>query len=160
MRRTLVIALALLVPTVLLAQGRGGDETGMLKGFGLDDAQVAQVTAIEKSTREALRADFTHIGLIRAQIAEALLPAAPDEQTINALIDKKGQLRIDIDKNLMSARIQLVKIMGEENFAKFARFAMRRMPSRFGERPPMGPFGMGPGSMPPEPMRGEGDGNE
>ena len=91
---------------------------GMLKGFGLTDDQIAQVQTIEKSAREAVRVDFTHIRLVQAQIAEALLPANPDAQAINALIEKKGQFRVEIDKALMAARIQLKGIMGNDNFAE------------------------------------------
>jgi len=36
---------------------------------------------------------MTHIKLIQAQIQEALLPANPDLNAINSLIDKKGALR-------------------------------------------------------------------
>jgi len=138
MKRSLMAVFALVIPAMAFAQGRMGGENGLLKGFGLDDTQISQVTAIEKSTRAAVRADFTHIRLIRAQIAEALLPATPDVQAINALIDKKGELRTDIEKNLMSARIQLVKIMGDENYATFARFVMDRIRSRFGQPQSMG----------------------
>ncbi len=136
MKLSLILPLALLLPAVAFAQGQGmgpgegpgrmGDGSKLLKSFGLTDAQITQVTTIEKSTREAVKADFTHIRLVQAQIAEALLPAAPDANAINALIDKKGQLRVDIEKNLMSARIQLVKIMGSDNFAAFARSLMGR----------------------------------
>ena len=109
------------------------DENTLLQGFGLTDSQITQVMTIQKATRETVRADFTHIRLVQAQIAEALLPSAsgPDQGTINALIDKKGQYRIDIEKNVMAARLQLLKIMGDDNFAKYSHFVMARMHRRF-----------------------------
>jgi Spy/CpxP family protein refolding chaperone len=149
MKRSLILVLVLLLPAMIFAQGmsrglsRMGDENGLLKSFGLNEAQIAQATTIEKSTRDAVRADFTHIKLVQAQIAEALLPATPDANAINALIEKKGLLRTDIAKSLMSARIQLVKIMGNENYAKFARFVMGQMRSGFGRGAMMGRFGGG-----------------
>jgi len=159
MKRSLIAVFALVIPAMAFAQGRMGGENGLLKGFGLDDTQISQVTAIEKSTRATVRADFTHIRLIRAQIAEALLPATPDVQAINALIDKKGEFRTDIEKNLVSARIQLVKIMGDENYATFARFAMDRIRSRFGQMRPMEGFGH-PQSMETAPKPDEGGGDQ
>jgi len=161
MKRFLPVIFALLLPAALFAQGHPKmDETSMLKGFGLTDAQITQVQTIEKSTREAVRADFTHIRLVQAQIAEALLPGAkgPDVQAINALIDRKGQFRTDIDKVLMSASLQLRQIMGDEHFAQYRRFVMSEMRSRFRRVGPQRSSGMmGPqamtGGMPP--MEGE-----
>ncbi len=129
---------------------------GMLKGFGLTDDQIAQVQTIEKSAREAVRVDFTHIRLVQAQIAEALLPANPDAQAINALIEKKGQFRVEIDKALMAARIQLKGIMGNDNFAKYESALKERMRSRFEHRRPMGsPEDLNRPMMQGSPMQGE-----
>ncbi len=92
------------------------------------------------ATRDTLRADITHIRLVRAQIAEALLPSAsgPDAKAIDALIEMKGQFRIDIDKQIMSARLQLLKIMGDGNFAKYERFVRDELRHRFEEGRRMG----------------------
>ncbi len=163
MKRSFILPLILILPALAVAQsaapsagtgagpgmgaGRMGGENGLLKSFGLTEAQIGQVTAIEKSTRDVVRADLTHIRLVQAQIAEALLPAAPDAQAINALIDKKGQLRVDIEKNLMSARIQLVKIMGSDDFAKYARSLMGRMRIAMGRGRMMGQRDWRPGAM-------------
>jgi hypothetical protein len=148
MKRFLTVLLVLLVPVAIFAQGRRGDESGLLKGFGLSDAQVAQVTQIENATREVAKADMTHIRLVNAQIQEALLPASPDLQAINALIDKKAQLRAEIQKSLLSARVQLTKLMGADNFAKYRRFVMG--PMRNGARGMRRPWMEG--GMPPAPM--------
>jgi hypothetical protein len=137
------VLFAILLPTMIFAQGRQGEESKLLKGFGLNDAQIAQVTQIESSTRETVKADMTHIRIVGAQIQEAYLPASPDLQAIDALIDKRVQFRADIEKSLASARVELTKLMGADNFAKYERFVM---PPRwhkggrfgFGERPGFG----------------------
>jgi hypothetical protein len=134
MRRYLPFLFAFLIPAALFAQARPMDSARLLKSFGLDDSQISQVQTIEKSTRDGVKADITHIRLIQAQIQEALLPATPDLQAINSLIDKKGQLRTEIDKLLMSARLQLVKIMGPDNSAKYFRLVMSTMHPRFQQR--------------------------
>ena len=138
MKRFIPVLFALLIPAALFAQGRKLDENSLLKGFGLNDGQISQVQAIEKTTRDAVKADFTHIRLVQAQIAEALLPTAagPDAQAVNALIEKKGQFRTDIDKTLMSARLQLLKILGNDNYAKYAAYIRGRMQNRFRNRRP------------------------
>jgi len=171
MKRSLFVLLALLVPALAFSQGqnigpgqgmgrgRAADENSLLKSFGLTDAQVTQVTTIEKSTRDAVKADMTHIELVQAQIAEALLPANPDANAVNALIDKKSQFRTDIEKQLMAARIQLVKIMGSDNYAKFARSVMSSVGRPgFGGRGMMGLQGPKPGRIAP-PMPGSAQGN-
>ncbi len=162
MKRSLIVLIAVLLPATMFAQAqaqgrvRMGNENGMLKGFGLTDDQIAQVQTIEKSARDAVRADFTHIRLVQAQIAEALLPANPDAQAINALIEKKGQFRVEIDKALMAARIQLKGIMGNDNFAKYESALKERMRSRFEHRRPMGsPEDLNRPMMQGSPMQGE-----
>lgn len=162
MKRSLIVLVAVLLPAAIFAQAQGQGRdlmrnvNGMLKGFGLTDDQIAQVQTIEKSAREAVRVDFTHIRLVQAQIAEALLPANPDAQAINALIEKKGQFRVEIDKALMAARIQLKGIMGNDNFAKYESALKERMRSRFEHRRPMGsPEDLNRPMMQGSPMQGE-----
>ena len=164
MKRSLIVLVAVLLPAAIFAQAQGQGQgrdpmrnvNGMLKGFGLTDDQIAQVQTIEKSAREAVRADFTHIRLVQAQIAEALLPANPDAQAINALIEKKGQFRVEIDKTLMTARIQLKGIMGNDNFAKYESALKERMRSRFEHRHPMGSLDdLNRPMMQGSPMQGE-----
>ncbi|HUW42259.1 MAG TPA: hypothetical protein VMV90_14730 [Rectinemataceae bacterium] len=147
MKRFVPVVFALLLPAALFAQGKKADETGLLQGFGLSDAQVTQVRTIELSTRDAIRADITHIRLVQAQIAEALLPSAagPDAKAIDVLIERKGRFRTDIDKQIMSARLQLLKIMGDDNFAKYERFVRDELRHRVKDGRPMG-F-RGPGFM-------------
>ena len=159
MKRFLPVLFALLfIPGTMFAQAGKVDETSLLKSFGLNDSQISQVMEIHKTAYEAVRTDFTHIRLVKAQIAEALLPASPDEQAINALIEKKGQLRTDIEKTLMAARIKLTQILGDENAAKYARFIMeqRRLPSRRWGMPGM----REESGSPSRPMMGDGPAQE
>src|SRR5208337_4734824 len=130
MKLFLPILFVLLVPATMFAQGRRFDENAALKNLGLNDTQITQVVALQKSTREATHVDITHIRLVNAQIAEALLSPSPDVQAIDTLIDKKGQLRTDIEKNRLSARLQLVKIVGADDYAKIAMFMRERRQHR------------------------------
>lgn len=141
MKRFLPLLFVLLIPATLFAQPRKIDDGTRLKSLGLSDAQITQVLALQKSTRDTTRADLTHIRLIRAQIAEALLPPSPDAQAINALIEKEGQLRIDIEKNRMAARIQLEKLVGPDNFAKIAAYIGAQRQRRLERRRPIGQIG-------------------
>lgn len=149
MRRMVPVLFAILLPMMIFAQGRQGEESKLLKSLGLNDAQVAQVTQIGSSTRETVKADMTHMRLVGAQIQEAYLPASPDLQAIDALIDKRVQFRADIEKSLASERVQLTKLIGADNFAKYERFVRRSRSPRgmrfgFGERMSAGEGQLGP----------------
>jgi hypothetical protein len=77
----------------------------------------------------------------------ALLPVSGnvDLAPINKLIDQKAQLRAEMEKALVSARVQLTQIMGKDNFDKFFRELREFMPR--GDR-----FGMGDGGFKRGPM--------
>jgi len=162
MKRYLPLLLVLLFPLSIFAQPRAADENGLLKSLGLNDSQITQVTTLQKSTEEGVRADMTHIRLVQAQIEEALLAAAPDSSAINALIDKKGALRVEIEKSLMSAKLQLIRLLGRDKAESYLGFVMRAMHPRFQGGPGMG-MGMGgraqPRFMPGQDRPGEGDSN-
>jgi hypothetical protein len=127
MKRFLPVLLCFVLPAAVFAQA-GNAERELLKSFGLGDGDIAQVVSIEKATRQAVRADLVRIRLVRAQIAEALLPSTsgPDAQALNALIEKKGRLRTDIDTTLMSARLRLAKLIGQDSYSKYAQFVKLR----------------------------------
>jgi len=127
MKGSLPVLFILLLPLSIFAQPWHMDANRLLKDFGLDDSQISQVMTVQKATEDAVKADLTHIRLSQAQIQEALLPANPDLNAINALIDKKGSLRTNIQKTIMAARIQAIKLMGKDNAEKYFRFVMRSM---------------------------------
>jgi hypothetical protein len=134
MKKLLILALVAFVPLALFAQAPAGKsankEAELLKSFNLGDEQIAQVRDIEKSTMTAVRSDSAHVQLINAQIKVAFLTASTnaDLQAIDKLIDQKAQLRADMGKAFASARMQLVQIMGKDNFEKY--FLSQRMQMR------------------------------
>ena len=128
-------------------------ETELLKSFGLNDSQIAQVFDIQDKTRATIKQDAVELRLLHAQLEKALLPASPNMQDVNGYISQMAQTRADSMKALVGARVQLRQIIGDDNFPAYARFSMHRFgfrrphPRMGGERPMMG--GDGPG-MPGE----------
>ena len=129
MKRVIPV-LFLLLPVALFAQNpQGGPkerESAMLKRWGLNDSQVAQVLDIQKNTRLTARQDFVQLRLLRAQMAKALLPVSPNMQEVNGYITQVAQTRADMMKACVEARVQLRQIIGDENFPAYVRFIMHR----------------------------------
>lgn len=123
MKRIPMLAMALLVPVVLFAQTPLDRNAAALKRLGLTDDQAAKVEAVVTATRTKVKDDLVHIRLIKAQIDEAILPstAQPDMGAVGKLVDQQSQLRADMEKSLLSAEVQLIQIMGRENFQKYYR---------------------------------------
>lgn len=128
MKRLVLFLFALVLPAALFAQNQPGNETKMLKQLGLDDSQVSQVMDIQKKTMTTVRQDMVHLRLLKAQVAQALLPARVDMQAVNDLVNQEAQSRADVQKARLGARVQLRQIMGDDNFHVYARhlMAMRR----------------------------------
>jgi septal ring factor EnvC (AmiA/AmiB activator) len=118
-RVTLVLVfLTLLAPALLLAQDRQTRADRNLKQLGLTDSQITRVLDLQAKMENAVRQDMVHLRLIRAQIAEALLPASPDKQKINRLIDTQTQTRAELEKNLISDQLEIRKVVGEQIYQK------------------------------------------
>jgi hypothetical protein len=137
MKKLLIMALVSLIPLASFAQAPASKPTvdrqvELLKSFKLSDAQIAQVKDMEKSIRGTVKSDFAHIQLLNAQIKVALLPsnANPDLQAIDKLIDQKTQLRADVEKTLVAAKVQLTQIVGSENCEKLIRMYRMHRPGR------------------------------
>jgi len=134
MKRLCIAALVTLIPLAMFAQSPAAKPADrpdeLLKSFKLSDAQIAQVRDIEKATRASLEADFAHLQLLNSQIKVALLPASGnvDMPAIDKLIDQKAQLRAEMEKALVGAKVQLTQIMGKDNFDKYFRDLRARMP--------------------------------
>jgi hypothetical protein len=129
--------LFLLLPVVLFAQGAQSPkdhESAMLKNWGLNDSQIAQVFDIQKNTMMTARQDFVQLRLLRAQMAKALLPASPNMQEVNGYITQMAQTRADLMKAFVGSRVQLRQIIGEENFPAYTRFIMHMHRHGFGHR--------------------------
>ncbi len=124
MKRLIPLFFLLVLPTALFAQNQPSREAKMLSQFGLTDAQVSQVIDIQKKTMATIRQDRVHIRLLRAEMAQALLPANVDMQAVNNLITQEAQTRADIQKAFIGARVQLRQIMGDDAFHMYVRHLM------------------------------------
>jgi Spy/CpxP family protein refolding chaperone len=161
MQKLAIVALVALIPLTLFAQAPSSKptepfrdrQTALLKSFKLSDAQIAQVLDIEKAARSAAQGDFAHIRLLNAEIRVALLPsnANPDLQAIEKLIDQKAQFRADAEKAFTAAKVQLIQIMGNDNFNRLIRVHREHSPKRcffmtkrqFGDPANRDPAGLG-----------------
>ena len=121
MKRLITALFVLVLPTALFAQNQPTGEAKMLAQFGLTDTQVSQVMDIQKKTMTTLRQDRVQIRLLRAQMAQALLPAKVDMQAVDTLISQEAQTRADIQKAVVGARVQLRQLMGDEVFHMYVR---------------------------------------
>ena len=123
MKKITVVALALLTPVVMFAQVPPDRGTIALKRMGMTDDQVSKITAIVKTAETKVKDDKIHIGLVKAQIKDAILPstAALDMAAIDRLVDQETQLRADMEKSVLSAEVQLIKIMGRDDFEAYFR---------------------------------------
>jgi len=145
MKRFLVFATALMIPALSFAQVPQDRGTKLLHDLNLSDAQIAQVQAVEQKARTTIKDDLVHLKLLRAQINEAILPsdAKPDLAAINKLVDQQVQLRGDMEKTLLAAKVQLMGIMGKDSFDKYAKVLHRGFGMR-GFRGGMNVPGRGP----------------
>jgi hypothetical protein len=129
MKRLAVFLLLCALPVALFAQGRLGPEKQRLQQMGLNDAQVTQVLDIQGKTHAALRADAVQLRLLRAQMDKALLPApaSVDMLAVNGFITQMAQVRVDMQKTLVGAQLQLRTILGDDGFRAY----MHQLRGRF-----------------------------
>ena len=128
MRKTVFAILVVLISfSPVFAQNANSKlsnrEDMIFKSLKLSDTQIAQVQEIEKTVMSEVRTDRANIQLINAQIKVALLPsnANPDLSSVDKLIDQKAALRASMQKELVSAQVKLVQIMGQDTFDSFMR---------------------------------------
>jgi len=154
--RRFIPLLFLLLPAALFAQSQGmppaprspkTQETALLKGFGLTDAQVAQVFDIQDKTRATFRQDAVQIRLLRAQMDKALLPDSPNMTDVNNYITQIAQTRADMEKAFIGARVQLRQIIGADNFPVYTRFIREGLRGQVMMRMRGAVPGNGPGAM-------------
>ena len=127
MRRLFPVLFALILPMAGFAQSAPGPEGKMLKQLGLTDTQVSQVMDIQGKTRTSVHANAVQLRLLRAQLDKALLPSTVDMQGVNTLITQMGQVRVDMQKTLVAARVQLRQIIGDDGFRAYTRYIRRSM---------------------------------
>ncbi len=140
MNRVLPFLLVLFLPLAAFAQAPHAAATSMLKQLGLNDGQVGQVLDIQGKTATAVRADVVQIRLLQAQLQKALLLATPDMNGVNAIIAQIGQTRVDMQKILVAASVQLRQIMGDDAYRVY-RMRIRQRFGAMGRRA----WGSGPG---------------
>src|SRR5208283_3443878 len=124
MKRLIPLLFMLALPAALFAQSQPSREAKMLTQFGLNDTQVSQVMDIQKKAMTTVRQDRVHIRLLRAQMAQDLLPAKVDMQAVNDLITQEAQTRADMQKAFVGARVQLRQIMGDDAFHMYVKHFM------------------------------------
>ena len=139
MKRVLPILLVLFLPIAAFAQTPQSAQTKMLKQLGLNEAQVSQVLDIQSKTMTTARADGVQLRLLRAQLDKALLPASPDMAAVNGIIAQIGQTRVDLQKTVVAAKVQLRQIMGDDNYHVY----MRHVRQSFGMHLRRGMWGRG-----------------
>ncbi|MGA2614334.1 MAG: hypothetical protein ABSG38_12920 [Spirochaetia bacterium] len=171
--KRLIPLVFLVLPMALFAQSPRDQETAMLKRFGLNDSQIAQVLDIQTKTRATIRQDAVQLRLLHAQMEKALLPANPNMQDVNGDITQITQTHADLMKTFVAARVQLRQIIGEDNFPAYSRFIRQgfgqwhheflrmRRPGSGGMMNGYGPMMDGSGSMMAVPFDDDGtDGPE
>ncbi len=123
MKRYLLALAVLVVPALAFAQTLQQREATMLKSrLGLNDSQVSQVIDIQHAAMDQVRKDSVDLRLLRAELAEALLPSTVNQSRVNELIDQTAHTRANMQKVLVDARIRLRKIMGGDAFYAYMRF--------------------------------------
>jgi hypothetical protein len=120
--KRLITLVFLVLPIVLFAQSPRDRETNLLKSFGLNDSQIAQVFDIQSKTRATVRQDKVQIRLLHAEMEKALLPASPNMQEVNGYITQISQTGADLMKTFVNAKVQLRQIIGDDNFPAYSRF--------------------------------------
>ena len=128
MKRYLLVLAVLVVPALAFAQSPQQREASMLKSrLGLNESQASQVIDVQHTTMDQVRKDSVHLRLLRAELAEALLPATVDRNRVNDLIDQTARTRADMQKELVGARIQMRQIMGDDAFYAYMKFVRQRI---------------------------------
>jgi len=146
--KRLIPLVFLALPVALFAQSPRDHETTMLKKFGLNDSQIAQVFDIQSKTKATMKQDAVQIRLLHAQMEKALLPSNPNMQDVNGYITQIAQTRADLMKTFIGARVQLRQIVGDDNFPFYTRFLREQMGRWHPRGMEMRRFNGGPGPGP------------
>ncbi len=98
-----------------------------LKGLGLTDDQVTQVTDLYSKTQAANQTKRAQIKVLNAQIELGMTGSSPDLKALDVLVDQKVALQADIEKQFLAMGAQVHKIVGDTAYAQLqARFKMHR----------------------------------
>jgi len=110
---TMAVGVAVAQPMPMM--GAGGHEQ-MLKRFGLTDDQAKQVSALMVKQRTDSVPMLAQIKVLDAQIEQAMTSANTDLKAVNAMVDKKAQIRADIQKQFLAMSVQIHQIVGDQIF--------------------------------------------
>ena len=99
----------------------GNDHAQMLKHFGLTDDQAKQVGDLMLKEQTAVVPQFAQLKVLDAQIELAMTASNTDLKAVNSLVDKKAQLRADIEKQFLAVEAQVHQIVGDQLFFELRR---------------------------------------
>ena len=87
-----------------------------LKALGLTDDQVTQVTDLVEKGRVTAKTQRASLGVVNAQIRQAMVASTPDLKAVNALVDQKAALGASMEKARLAEEVQLRQIVGDKVF--------------------------------------------
>jgi Spy/CpxP family protein refolding chaperone len=120
------------------------NRTEWLKHAGLTDDQVKQVTDILAKHRTDAAPQLAQLKVLNAQIEQAMTGPSPDVKAASALVDKKAQLRADLEKQFLAAQAQIHQVVGDQKYVELKRAFFehhRRMAMWMHRGGPEGPQG-------------------
>jgi len=112
---TLAVGVAVAQPMPMMG---GRDHDQMLKRFGLTDDQAKQVSSLMAKQRTDTVPMLAQIKVLDAQIEQAMTSSNTDLKAVNAMVDKKAQIRADIQKQFLAMAVQIHQIVGDQIFTK------------------------------------------
>jgi Spy/CpxP family protein refolding chaperone len=116
--------------------GGGQTQIERLKHFGLSDDQAKQVSDILTKERTTAVPQRAQLKVLNAQIELAMTASKPDLNAVNALVDKKAQLRTEMEKQFLASAAEIHGIVGDQLFAQLSQayLAHRRAQGGMGMR--------------------------
>jgi Spy/CpxP family protein refolding chaperone len=103
----------------------GQNHTEILKRLGLSDDQTKQVVDIMAKELVAVVPQRAQLKVLNAQIELAMTATNPDLKAVDALVDKKTQLRGDIEKQFLAIEAQVHQIVGDQLFYQLRQHFLR-----------------------------------
>jgi len=103
------------------APGPALNRTEWLKHAGLTDDQVKQVTDIVAKQRTDAAPQLAQVKVLNAQIEQAMTGPSPDLKAASALVDKKALLRADLEKQFLTAQVQIHQVVGDQKYVELKK---------------------------------------
>jgi hypothetical protein len=102
----------------------------MLKKLGLTEDQTKQVGDLWTKEQTALDQQRAQLKVYNAQIEQAMVAPKTDLAAVNALVDKRTQLRAEMEKSLLATEAEVHQIVGDQLFLKVRQVFLKH--HRFG----------------------------